>query len=137
MGIMSDYDLEEQQEPEQFTAEDTSEQKKSKEVYKLLRERKRYEAQQQKHNKAQQQKHKAVFHRINNINHYVCDNCGEPFPEKQGGSLIYNKNGEFFYCRQCLKELYPNYRPIHLTTTISKSKLLSNNFEEQYSKGFN
>lgn len=133
---MTDFDLEDQQEPEQFIAEDTSEQRKSKEVTKLLRERKQYESYQQKHNKTQQQKHKATFHRINNINHYVCDKCGKPFPERQGGSLIYNRNGEFAYCYSCLKELYPNYKPIHLTTTISKSKLLSNNFEEQYSKGF-
>lgn len=133
---MTDFDLEDQQEPEQFIAEDTSEQRKSKEVSKLLRERKQYESYQQKHNKAQQQKHKATFHRINNTNHYVCDNCGKPFPESTGGSLIYRHSGEFAYCLDCLKELYPNYRPIRLATTISKTKLCSNNFEAQYSKGF-
>ena len=128
---MSDFDLEEQQEPEQFLEEDSG--PPSKEVYKILKEQKK---QEELHNKRLKEKHKAVFHHINNINHYVCDHCKHPFQEKDGGHLIYKASGEYAYCNACLKELYPNYKPIHLTTTMSKLDRLSNHADTAYSKGF-
>ena len=128
---MSDFDLEEQMEPEQFSEEPDA--PVSKDVYKILKEKRKYE---ELHNKKQKAKHKATFHRINNINHYVCDHCGTPFKEKLGGSLIYNKSGEFAYCTKCLKELYPDYRPVYLANTMSKSTMLCNDFETKYNKGF-
>ena len=128
---MSDFDLEDQQEPEQFQEEDSG--PPSKEVYKILKEQKR---QEKLHNQRQKEKHKATFHRINNINHYVCDHCNTPFEEKNGGHLMYNASGEYAYCNKCLKELYPNYKPIHLTTTMSKLDHFSNHADLKYSKGF-
>lgn len=127
------YDLDEQMEPEQFTADldDTP----SKEVYRKLREQKRAQKLYEVQNKKAANKHKAVFHRINNQNHYVCDNCGKTVKESNG-SLIYSAKGEHFYCSDCLKELYPDYRPIKLSTTVSKTSYMSNNFESQYNKGF-
>lgn len=127
------YDLDEQMEPEQFTEDldDTP----SKEVYHKLREQKRAQKLYEIQNKKTANKHKAVFHRINNQNHYVCDNCGKTVKESNG-SLIYSAKGEHFYCSDCLKELYPDYRPIKLSTTVSKTSYMSNNFESQYNKGF-
>lgn len=126
-----DYDLEEQQEPEQFT-EEQEETKLSKDVYQYLKEKKKFD---KLHSKPQKEKHKATFHRINNINHYICDNCKEPTPE-ENGSLIYKATGEFFYCKKCLKELYPNYRHVKLVTSSSKTDFLSNHFDTKYNKGF-
>lgn len=90
----------------------------------------------QKYNDKLESKHKAVFHRINNENFYTCDNCNTNFKEAIGGKLMYNKDGEFAYCNECVKKLYLNYKPVFLANTKSKTKLLSNNFETQYSKGF-
>ena len=66
-----EYDLEEQQEPEQFT-EEQEDTKLSKDVYNYLKEKKKFD---KLNTKPQKEKHKATFHRINNINHYICDNC--------------------------------------------------------------
>ena len=129
-------DLEDQQAPEQFVEEDSSLATVSKEVYQMLKEQKKREKYYAKINEAKNKKHKAQFHRINNINHYVCDECKIPFEEKTGGALMYSSQGEFAYCNKCLKEKYPNYKRIYLATTVSKSSMLSNNFESQYSKGF-
>lgn len=122
-------DLEEQMEPEQFVPDDSAD-KPLKEVYKFLKQQKKYE----KLNKKQEAKHKATFHRINNANHYTCDKCGENYPEYEG-SLIYNNKGEFAYCSKCLKELYPNYRKVHLATRVSKTDLLNNHWETKYNNG--
>ena len=130
---MTDFDLEEQLEPEQFTED--SDDRPSKEVYKQLREQKRREAYYEKHNKAVQQKHKARFTRQNNLNHYICDRCGEVFEEGKG-SLMYKSEGEFAYCAACTKELYPNYKPIRLFGTKSKSDFMSNHYDTKYFKGF-
>lgn len=128
------YDLEEQTEPEQFTEE--TEDTPSKEVYKRLREQKKAQKHYEALNKKKATKHKAVFHRVNNQNHYVCDHCGKTIQEELG-KLMYNAKGEFFYCNECIKELYPNYKPVTLITTMSKTSFMSNNFETKYSKGFN
>ena len=127
------YDLDEQMEPEQFTEEDDL--TPSKDVYRKLREQRRAQKYYEAKNKKIAAKHKAVFHRIDNQNHYVCDNCGKTTKETEG-SLMYSAKGEHFYCSDCLKELYPNYRPIKLSTTVSKTSFMSNNFESQYNKGF-
>ena len=127
------YDLDEQMEPEQFTEEDDL--TPSKDVYRKLREQRRAQKYYEAKNKKTVTKHKAVFHRIDNQNHYVCDNCGKTVKEIEG-SLMYSAKGEHFYCLDCLKELYPNYRPIKLSTTVSKTSFMSNNFESQYNKGF-
>lgn len=129
-----DYDLEDQQESEQFV-EDSREDKPSKEAAKFLKEQKRALKHYEQLDKKQASKHKATFHRIDNQNHYVCDNCGTTYPEEKG-ALMYNAKGEYAYCSNCLKELYPNYKPIKLSTTLSKTRFMSNNFESQYNKGF-
>lgn len=144
------YDLEEQQEPEQFI-EEKDDASLSKEVYNKLKQEKKYELLKAKkqehkrkiqekiqlmHNKKLESKHKPTFHRINNENHYVCDNCGEPFKEKVGGSLITNNKGEFAYCKKCMKDLYPTYKPVFIANTMSKTDFFSNHADLKYSKGF-
>lgn len=132
--MVSDFDLDEQLEPEQFdTVEDD---KPSKEVYKQLKEQKKIEKHYEKLNKekVKKEKHKAKFHRINNANHYVCDKCGEVYEESQG-SLMYNKDGEFAYCSKCLKELYPNYKKVNITGTLKKTDYLNNHWDTKYSTG--
>ena len=126
---MSDYDLEEQQEEEQFIVEDND--APSKSINKFLREQKRYE----KLNQKKEAKHKAKFTRQDHQNCYVCDNCGKTYKEEYG-ALIYKHSGEFAYCKDCLKELYPNYKPIKLATTIKKTDFMSNHADVAYSKGF-
>lgn len=132
---MTEYDLDEQMEEEQFVAEDLDE-KPSKEVYRQLKEQKKREAYYEKQNKKNAvEKHRARFTRQNNLNHYICDRCGEIFEEGKG-SLMYNSKGEFAYCATCTKELYPNYRPIRLFGTKSKSDFMSNHYDTKYFKGF-
>lgn len=126
---MLDYDLEEQQQEEQFKVEE--EEAPSKNINKFLREQRQYE----KLNQKKESKHKAKFTRQNNQNCYVCDNCGKIYNE-ENGSLMYSSKGEFAYCKACLKELYPNYKHIKLATTIKKTELFSNHADVQYSKGF-
>lgn len=122
----TEFDLQEQQEEEQFTEE--TEDKPSKEIARYLREQKKYE---KLNKKKATPKHKATYKRENNINCYVCDNCGKTFT-KETGSLIYNKDGEFGYCIDCLKEKYPNYRHINLIGTIDKLDFMSNHADTQY-----
>ena len=130
---MTDYDLEEQTEPEQFKEEEP-EPRLSKEVYMHLKEQERAKKHYERLNK-KPVKHKATFHRIDNQNHYVCDHCGKTVKEDDG-SLMYSCKGEYFHCAQCTKELYPNYRHIKLATTTSKTNYMSNDFESKYDKGF-
>ena len=126
---MSDYDLEEQQEEEQFKIEE--DETPSKSINKFLREQRQYE----KLNQKKETKHKAKFTRQDNQNCYVCDNCGKVYKEEYG-SLMYSSKGEFAYCKDCLKELYPNYKPIKLATTTKKIDFMSNHADVAYSKGF-
>lgn len=119
------YDLEEQQEEEQFTLEE--DEGPSSEVRRYLKEQKLYEKQKQK----DIVKHKAKFTRLNNQNGYICDNCGKPHIQEDG-SLIYNKNGEFSYCKDCLKILYPTYKHIKLVGTLNKLDYCSNHYDVQY-----
>lgn len=131
---MTDFDIEDQQEPEQFTAEELDD-KPSKEVYKQLKEQKKREKFYASKNKKEEVKHKARFTRVDNLNSYICDHCGKTYPEEKG-SLIYKASGEYAYCVECLKELYPNYKPIKLAGLQKKTEYLSNNFETLYNKGF-
>lgn len=128
------YDLEEQTEPEQFTVEQ-EDTKLSTDVYKKLKEEKKYQKYITSLKKKEKPKHKACFHRVNNVNHYYCDGCNELTHEEQS-KLIYNKDGEFAYCYKCLKERYPNYTPVRLATTVSKTDMLSNHADTKYNKGF-
>lgn len=127
------YDLEDQQEKEQFTEESTS--TPSKDVLKYMKEQKRFE----KHNLIKQKtaktKEKAVFTRIENQNHYICYACGQPFKEEDI-SLMYGSYGERAYCHECAKKHYPNYKPIRLFTTMSKTDFMSNHADTKYNKGF-
>lgn len=123
--MVEQYDLEEQQEDEQFTVEE--DEGPSNEVKQYLREQKLYEKQKKK----EESKHRAKFTRLNNQNGYICDRCGQPYIQ-ENGSLIYSKDGEFAYCRDCLKVLYPNYRPIKLTGTVNKLDYRSNHCDTQY-----
>ena len=120
-------------EPEQFIEE--QDEKPSKEVYKQLREQRKREQLQEKHNKEQAKKHRATFHRVNNVNCYKCDNCGKVFEHDKEGSLIYKNTGEYAYCGECLKKLYPNYRRIRLAGSISKTDALSNHWDIAYFSG--
>lgn len=118
-------DLEEQQEPEQFVVEDNTEM--SREVKQHLREQKAYE----KLKKKEEQKHKARFSRKDNMNGYLCDRCGNHFAEEDG-SLIYKKEGEFAYCKECLKVLYPNHTFIKLLGSSKKLDFRSNHYDTKY-----
>lgn len=119
------FDLEEQQEQEQFSLEDNQEPSGKVKMY--LREKKLYEKQYHK----ETSKHRATFKRIKNQNGYVCDNCGKEFMQEEG-TLMYKKDGEFAYCKDCLKELYPNYRHIKLAGTVNKADRLSNHYDTKY-----
>lgn len=122
------FDLEEQQEPEQFSVEQDD--KPSKEVRKLIREQKKKE----KANKKVEEKHRAKFTRVNHQNCYICDNCGKAYKEEEG-TLMYNMSGEYAYCKECLKLLYPNYKICRLAGTHKKTDLLSNHADTQYFSG--
>ena len=126
---MQDYDLEDQQEEEQFKIDE--DEAPSKSISKFLREQKRYE----KLNQKKDNKHKAKFTRQDNQNCYVCDNCGTVYKEETG-ALMYKAAGEFAYCSNCLKELYPNYKLMKLSTTLKKTDFMSNHADVRYSKGF-
>ena len=128
---MTSYDLQEQQEAEQFESEDTSAEPLSKEVYQYLRDKKKYEAYNAKLNKKKETKHKATFTRVDNQNSYICDNCGKAYREDEG-KLIYKREGEFAYCKECYKKLYPNMKFIKLTSTIKKSDFMSNHCDTDY-----
>ena len=119
------YDLEEQQEPEQFIEEDSEE--LSSKAKRFLREQKLYD----KLTAKEESKHKAKFTRIDNQNGYICDHCGKPYIQ-EFGTLIYNCKGEFAYCKDCLKELYPNYKHVRLIGTINKLDYRSNHSDLQY-----
>ena len=119
------YDLEEQQEPEQFVEENSEE--LSSKARQFIREQKLYERLKKK----EDDKHKARFARQDNQNGYICDNCGK-FHIQEEGSLIYKREGEFAYCKECLKQLYPNYTPIKLVGSINKLDFRSNHSDTQY-----
>lgn len=123
--MIDQYDLEEQQEPEQFVEEEQGE--LSAKAKRFIKEQKLYEKLKAK----EDTKHKAKFVRVDNQNGYLCNNCGKPYLQ-ENGSLIYNKNGEFAYCKECLKQLYPNYKPIKLIGTINKLDFRSNHCDTQY-----
>lgn len=123
--MVEQYDLEEQQEDEQFTIDE--EDGPSSEVKQRLRELKLYEKQKKK----EESKHRATFTRIDNQNGYICDRCGQPYIQEHG-SLIYSNKGEFAYCKECLKVLYPNYRHIKLAGTVNKLDYRSNHCDTQY-----
>lgn len=123
--MVEQYDLEEQQESEQFSPEESQEPSGKVKMY--LREKKLYEKQYHK----EMSKHKATFRRVQNQNGYVCDHCGKEFPQEEG-TLMYNRNGEFAYCKECLKELYPNYKHIKLAGTMNKADRLSNHYDTKY-----
>ena len=125
-------DYEEEIEPEQFKEEQNT--MPSKEAYKVLKAQKKLDAIRNKSNATKEEKHKAKFHRLDNMNHYECDNCGQIFKEEEG-SLMYKATGEFAYCPKCLKELYPDYKKVKLATAMSKTKLLSNNWDTKYFNG--
>lgn len=126
---MEEYDLEEQTQKEQFAEEDLG--LPSKEARKQLKELEQYEKQIEKQNKLLKSKKVARLIRQNNMNYYECDNCGELFQEDVG-SLIHKKEGEFAYCSNCLKILYPKYKKVHLFNSVKKSDFLNNHNDTQY-----
>lgn len=112
----------------------------SKDVYKRLKQEKQYNKYLQQEQKEKEKlQHKAKFTRKNNENCYICDNCGKIYPE-QDGVLMYRKQdsryGEFAYCDDCLKKLYPNYKKVKLFGMIKKTDYRDNHCDLQYSKGF-
>lgn len=123
--MVENFDLEEQQQEEQFKEDNTQE--PSNKVKSYLREKRLYEKQYHK----EIIKHKARFTRINNQNGYVCDHCGKPYPQEDG-TLMYKKDGEYAYCKDCLKILYPNYRHIKMAGTINKLDFRSNHYDVKY-----
>lgn len=121
------YDLEEQLVPEQFVEEDTENTKLSYEAYKKLKEYKKRVKYYEKLNKQTLAKHKPTIHKINSTPYYICDKCKISFKKSQG-SLIQNKEGSFFYCDKCSKELYPTYKKVFILDNLKKNDYGQYNF---------
>ena len=117
---MLNYDLEDQQEEEQFKIEDDN--GPSKSINKFLREQKQFEKLNQK--KAlllnKETKHKARIVKQDVQTCYICDNCETTYKKGQG-TLIYKASGEYAYCSDCMKILYPSYRQ-KLSTLVRKGQ---------------
>lgn len=110
---MIEYDLEDQQEKEQF--EEDKQDTVSKEVYQKLKEQKRYQKYYEMKNKLAALKHKAKIIKKNGIDYYTCDHCKKQY-KKINITLMYSAKGEYAYCSDCVKELYPNYK--HKLTNV-------------------
>ena len=138
-------DILDEQEPDDFEVED--DQRLSKEVYKQLKEQKQfYKKINEKQINKEKKQHRATFTRKDNKNQYVCDYCGKT-TEEEDGSIIYCKGynksgprdkeyGEYFYCNDCLKIIYPGHTNVKLASMVKKSDYMSNHADTRYSKGF-
>ena len=137
-------DLFDEQEPEEFELEQESE-KLDKSIYKHLKEQKAFDKlYNEKRLQLEKKRHRAKFTRVDNENHDICDNCGSTFKEGEDGSIVYGKDktsnskdyGEYAYCNDCMKQLYPEYKKVVLAASAKRSDFLSNHADVSYSKGF-
>lgn len=113
---MIDYDLEEQQEPEQFTEEQTT--KLSKEVYKRLKEQKKVQKQLDELKK-KEAKHIPSSKVVDNKVFYICDNCSKEIASTET-KRVFGRTGEYAYCLNCFKELYPEYKVRKLSSVVTR-----------------
>ena len=55
-----------------------------------------------------------------NTVYYVCDECGTRFETDKGTKISKGQKGDYAYCDECMKKLYPNYRKISFTNPMNE-----------------